>query len=48
MTSGALALAALGATGLVMRYSMLQVLPAEGGAEGRCWRSVASAGEMAA
>ena len=48
MTNGALAVAALGATGLVMRYSMLQVLPAEGGAEGRCRRSVAGAGEMAA
>ena len=48
MTSGALALAALGASGLVMWYSMLQVLPAEGGAEGRCRRSVAGASEMAA
>jgi len=48
LTSGALALAALGATGLVMWYSMLQVLPAEGGAEGRCRRSVAGASEMAA
>ena len=35
MTSEALALAALGATGLVMWYSMLQVLPAEAGADGK-------------
>ena len=47
MTSGALALAALGATGLVMWYSMLQVLPAEGGADGRCRRSVGGASEIA-
>jgi hypothetical protein len=48
VTSEALALAALGATGLVMGYWMLQVLQAEGGAEGRCRRSVAGASEMAA
>ena len=41
-------MAALGATGLVMWYSMLQVLPAEGGADGRCRRSVAGAGEITA
>ena len=29
------------------RYSLLRVLPAEGGADGRCRRSVAGAGEMA-
>ena len=48
MTSGALVLAALGAIGLVMWCSMLQFLPAEGGADGRCRRSVAGAGEIAA
>jgi hypothetical protein len=48
VTSGALALAALGAIGLVIWYSMLQVLPAEGGAGGRCRRSVAGAGKIAA
>ena len=47
MTSGALVLAALGAIGPVIWYSMLPVLPAEGGADGRCRRSVAGAGEMA-
>ena len=36
------------AIGAVIWYSMLRVLPAEGGADGRCRRSVASAGEMAA
>ena len=48
MTSEALILAALGAIGLVIWYSILQVLPAEGGADGRCRRSVAGAGEIAA
>jgi hypothetical protein len=33
VTSGALVLAALGAIGPVIWYSMLPVLPAEGGAE---------------
>ena len=47
MTSGALVLAALHAIGPVIWYSMLQVLPAEGGADGRCRRSVAGAGEIA-
>ena len=47
MTGKALVLAALGAIGLVMGYWM-QVLPAEGGAEGRCRRSVAGASEVAA
>ena len=48
MTRGALVLAAVGAIGLVMWYSMLQDLPAEGSADGRCRRSVASAGGIAA
>ena len=48
MTSGVLVLAALDAIGPVIWYSMLQVLPAEGGADGRCRRSVADAGEIAA
>ena len=48
MTSAALVLAALGAIGLVIWYSMLQVLPDEGGAAGRCRRSAAGAGEIAA
>jgi len=48
VTSGALILAALGAIGLVIGYSLLQVLPAEGGADGRCRRSVAGAGEVSA
>ena len=48
MSSGAVVLAALGAIGLVIWYSMLQVLPAEDGAEGRCRRRVAGAGEIAA
>jgi hypothetical protein len=47
VTSGALVLAALGAIGLVIWYWMLQVLPAAGGADGRCGRSVAGAGEIA-
>ena len=48
MTSGALVLAAVDAIGIVIWYSMLQVLPAAGGADGRCRRSVAGAGEIAA
>ena len=48
MTSKALVLAALGAIGVAIWYWMLQVLPAEGGADGRCGRSVAGAGEVAA
>ena len=48
MTSGALVLAALHAIGPVIWYSMQQVLPAEGGTDGRCRRSVADAGEIAA
>jgi hypothetical protein len=48
VTSGALVLPALGAIGLVIWYSMLQDLPAEGGADGRCRRSVAGAGGIAA
>ena len=47
MASGALVSAALDATGAVIWYSMVQVLPAEGGADGRCRRSVAGAGEIA-
>ena len=48
MTSGALVLAALGAIGPVIWYSMLQVLPAELGADGRCPQSVGGASEIAA
>ena len=48
MTSGALVLAALDAIGRVIWHSMLQVLPAEGCADGCCRRSVAGAGEIAA
>jgi hypothetical protein len=47
VTSGTLVLAALGAIGLVIWYSLLQVVPAEGGADSRCRRSVADAGEIA-
>ena len=47
MTRGALGLAALGAIGLVICYSMLQVLPAGGGADDRCRRRVAGTGEIA-
>ena len=47
MTSGAPILAALDGIGAVIWYSMLQVLSAEGGAEGRCRRSVAAAGKIA-
>ena len=48
MTSGALVLAALDEIGAVIWYWKLQVLPAEGGADGRYRRSVAGAGEIAA
>jgi hypothetical protein len=48
VTSEALVLAALGAIGLVIWYWMLQVLPAEGGADGRCPQSVAGAVEILA
>ena len=48
MTSEALVLAALGAIGVVIGHSMLQVLPAKGGADGGFRRSMASAGEIAA
>ena len=48
MSSGALVLAALGAIGVVIWHSMLQVVPAEGGADGGFRRSMASAGEIAA
>jgi hypothetical protein len=41
-------LATADAIGAVIWYSMLRVLPAEGGAGGRCRRRVAVAGEMAA
>ena len=41
MTSGALVVAALDAIATVIWYSMLAVLPAEGGADGRCRRRVA-------
>ena len=47
MTSGALVVAALDAIATVIWYSMLQVLAAEGGADGRCRRRVAGAGEIA-
>jgi hypothetical protein len=43
VTSGALVLAAVDAIGAGIWHSMLQVLPAEGGADGRCRRSVAGA-----
>ena len=48
MNSGALVLAALDAIGRVIWHSMLQVLPAEGCADGCCRRSVGDAGEIAA
>ena len=48
MTSEALVLATLGAIGLVIWYSMVEVLPAKGGADGRCPQSVAGAGQIAA
>jgi len=41
-------LATADAIGAVIWYSMLRVLPAEGGAGGRCRRRVAVASEMAA
>jgi hypothetical protein len=44
VTSGAAVLAALDAIGPVIGYSMLQVLPAEGGADGCRRRRVAGAG----
>src|SRR5215472_13856372 len=48
MSSGTLALAALDAIGTVIWDSMLWVLPAEGGADGRCPRSMAGVSEIAA
>ena len=48
MTSRAPVLAALNAIGPVIRYSMLEVLPAEDGADGLCRPRVADAGEIAA
>ena len=48
MISEALVLAAVGAIGVVIWYSMLQVLPAEGGADDRCRQSVAGASKIAA
>jgi hypothetical protein len=48
VSGGALVLAALDAIGAVIWYSMLQILPAEGGADGRCRRSVAGGSEIAA
>ena len=48
MSSGAVVLAALGAIGLVIWYSLLQVLPAKGSADTGFRRSMASAGERAA
>jgi hypothetical protein len=48
VTSGTLVLAALDAIGPVIRSSMLEVLPAEDGADGLCRPRVAGAGEMAA
>jgi len=47
VTSGTPVLAALDAIATVIWYSMLQVLPAEGDADGRCRRRVAGAGEVA-
>ena len=47
MAGRALVLAALDAIGTGIGYSKLRILPAEGAAEGRCWRSVAGAGEIA-
>ena len=40
-------MAAVDRMGAVIWYSMLQVLPAQGGADGRCRQSVAGAGEIA-
>ena len=48
LTSGALVLAGVDVIGPVIGSLVLQVLPAEGGAGGRCRRSVAGAGEIAA
>jgi hypothetical protein len=47
VTSGTLVVAAVDAIATVIWYSMLQVLPVEGGADGRCRRSVGGAGEIA-
>jgi len=47
VTSGTPVLAALDAIGTVIWYSMIEVLAAEGDADGRCRRSVAGAGETA-
>jgi hypothetical protein len=46
VTGEALVVVALGAIGLVIWYSMLQVLPAGGGADDRCPQSVAGAVEI--
>ena len=40
-------MAALDGIGAVIWYSVLEVLSAEGGVEGRCRRSVGAAGEIA-
>ena len=47
MTSGTLVVAAVDAIATMIWYSMRQVLPVEGGADGRCRRSVGGAGEIA-
>jgi hypothetical protein len=47
VSNGAPVLAAVDAIGAVIWHLMLRVLPAEGGADGRCRRSVAGAGEIA-
>ena len=47
MTSGALVLSARGAIGVVIWYSLRQVVRAEGGGDSRCRRSVGAAGEIA-
>jgi len=46
VTSGALVLAAVDAIGAVIWHLMPRVLPAEGGADGRCRRRVDGAGEI--
>jgi hypothetical protein len=43
VTSGAFVLAALDSIGPVIRYSMLDVSPAEGGVDGLCWPRVVGA-----
>jgi hypothetical protein len=43
VTNGAFVLAALDAIGPVIRYSMLDVLPAEDGVDGLCWPRVVGA-----